>query len=101
MKGGRKKKLSYQLSWLQNSYAYKKEQQDRLFGVCILFDENKTDTLRGDFVKNSFQNLAKSEKIAKHKDTEYHQRACKKVESFLRNFENTTQAANHDQKKRI
>ena len=64
----------------------------------MLFDKNKTGTLRGNFLKNAFQSLTKSEKIAEHEGTEYHQRAWKKVESFLRTLENSTQAVNHDKK---
>ena len=94
-----KKRLSYQLSWLQNWHVYSKELQGGLCRVCIIFDENKTGALRGNFVKNAFQNLAKSEKIAEHEGTEYHQRSCEKAESFLRTFENPTEAVNHDKKR--
>ena len=98
LKGG-KKKLSYQLSWLQNWHVYSKELQGGLCRVCILFDENKTGTLRGNFVKNAFQNLAKSEKIAEHEGTKYHQRSYEKAESFLRTFENPTEAVNHGKRR--
>ena len=53
-----------------------------LFRICILFDENTTGPLRGSFVQNAFQNLAKSEQIAEHESTKYHQRVCEKAESF-------------------
>ena len=55
--------------------------------------------LRGNSVKNAFQNLAKSEKIAEHEGTEYHQRSWEKAESFLRTFENLTEAVNHEKKR--
>lgn len=36
--------------------------------VCIFFNENKTDILKGNFVKNTFQNLGKSEKFLNMKE---------------------------------
>lgn len=45
--------------------------------------------------------LTKSEKLAKQESTKYHQRVCKKVESFLRTFENPIQALNHDKKENL
>ena len=68
------------------------------YKVCVLFDESKTGTLRGIFVKNAFQNVAKSKKTAEHESTEYHQRACEKAESFFRAFENP-KAVNHGKKR--
>ena len=36
--------------------------------VCIFFNENKTDILKGNFVKNTFQNLGNSEKFLNMKE---------------------------------
>ena len=44
--------------------------QRGLCRVCILFDENKTDPFRRNFDKNTFQNLAKSEKNAEYEGIE-------------------------------
>ena len=45
--------------------------------------------------------LTKSEKLAKQESTKCHQRVCKKVESFLRTFENPIQVLNHDKKENL
>ena len=53
-------------------------------------------TLLGEILsKNTFQNLAKSEKNAEYEGIEQYQRVCERY------FENVTQAVNHDKKKKI
>ena len=54
------------------------------FQSCIPFDEKETDA------HYLFRNQPNQEKYSAYEDTKYHQRACGKVELFLRNLENLT-----------
>ena len=51
---------------------------------CIPLDEKETDA------HYLFRNPPNQENNPAYEGTKYHQRACKKVELFLRNFENVT-----------
>lgn len=47
-------------------------------------------------MKNAFQNISKSEKIALHEQTEYHQNAMKKAILFINTYDNPEQRVDHD-----
>ena len=68
--GGTKKKLSEQLSWLKSWHVYSKELEHGLCKVCILFDENKTSSLRVSCVKNDFYDFTENEGIETIKENE-------------------------------
>ena len=84
-KGGETKNLPLQLSWIQNKswHVYSEELQGRLWKACVLFDQNSGSKPRGKFVKAVFQDVSRSEKIAKHETKDYHKDALEKAKDFL------------------
>ena len=68
LKRGETKTLSYQLSWIKSKwwYASSKELQGGHCQVCILLDDFVANAPKKNSVKNAFQNVIKSAKIAEH-----------------------------------
>ena len=95
-KGKKTWTLRYQLSWLceRSWHVYSKELEGGSCKVCVLFDDCMG--VRGNFMKNAFQNISKSEKIALHEQTEYHQKAMERATLFLNSYENPEQRVDHD-----
>ena len=97
--------LRYQLGWLHGRswHVYSKELEGGLCKACVLFDEcsavRGSNNKRGNFVKNAFQNIGKSEKIESHEQTEYHQKAMEKATLFINAYENPEQRVDHDEQK--
>ena len=62
--------------WIQSKpwRVCSKEFQGGLCKVCVLFDQHSGLKPRGIFVKTVFQDVGKSEKIAKYESKEYHKR---------------------------
>ena len=97
IKGGEAKNLTYQISWIQNKlwHVYSKELQGGLCKVCVLIDQTSGSKPRGEFVKTVFQDVRKSEKIAKHETKEHHKDALEKAKEFLELYEDPTKLVTH------
>ena len=77
-------------------YVYTKELQRGLCKVCVIFDHNSRSKPRGKFAKTVFQDVGKSEKIAKYETKEYHKDTLEKAKDFLESHENPTKSVTHD-----
>ena len=64
--------------------------------ACILLDGFATNAPRGNFVKNAFQNVSKSEKISEHEAKDYHNKTLEKARNFVITFEDPDKAVTHD-----
>ena len=98
IKGGETENLTYQLSWIQNKlwHVYSEECQGGLCRVCVLFNQNLRSKPGCKFVKTAFQDVCKSEKIAKHEAKEYHKDPLENANNFLESNNDHAKSVTHD-----
>ena len=83
--------LRFKHKWLKENswHVYSKELKEGLCKACILF--YKADEInRRIFVKRTYQDLRKPEKILEHTQTKYHNDAMICAQQFIDSYENPT-----------
>ena len=68
---------------------------DMLTGKNSKADDFETNAPRGNFVRNAFQNVSKSEKVSEHETRDYHKKVLEKAKNFVMAFEDPTKAMTH------